>query len=225
MLDFSNIHHICDIGCGPGTITMELLKIHPHISAVLIDHDKNALNIAQQNVTAMGLQDRIKLVNQNILTNNMAKEYAKRYGAEYSDMDKFIIYFVYGPPIYQNNTRATQNSQIVMGDLPEDICRTVLFRDRYYKLLSNNVVDLFVSAKRFAEKLYGKDLLTRAHATWAQSPTIDQWNVGGLNSNRYKYEPGYATTAAAISSPPPKPVITVASRPSSLITVKSAREK
>ena len=37
-------------------------------------------------------------------------------------------------------------------------------------------------------KLYGKDLLTRAHATWAQSPTIDHWNVGNLNGNRYKYE-------------------------------------
>ena len=118
----------------------------------------------------------------------MATEYAKQYGVEYQDMDKYMIYFVYGPPIYQNNTRATKNSQIVMGDLPEDISRTVLFRDRYYKLLNNVVVDLFVSAKQFAEKLYGKDLLTRAHATWAQSPTIDQWDVGDLNGNCYKYE-------------------------------------
>ena len=126
--------------------------------------------------------------NLRYLTDNMATEYAKQYGVEYQDMDKYMIYFVYGPPIYQNNTRATKNSQIVMGDLPEDISRTVLFRDRYYKLLNNFVVDLFVSAKQFAEKLYGKDLLTRAHATWAQSPTIDQWDVGDLNGNCYKYE-------------------------------------
>ncbi len=126
--------------------------------------------------------------NLRYLTDNMAKEYAKRYGVEYKNMNKYMLYFVYGPPIYQNNTRACRNSQVVMGESPADIQRTFLFRDRYYKLLNNRVVDLFVSAKQFAEKLYGKDLLTRAHATWAQSPTIDQWDVGNLNGNRYKYE-------------------------------------
>jgi len=126
--------------------------------------------------------------NLRYLTANMAGKYAKRYGEEYNDTDKYMLYFVYGPPIYQNDTRACRNSQIVMGDSPEDISRTVLFRDRYYKLLSNSVVDLFLAAKQFAEKLYGKDLLSRAHATWAQSPTIDQWDVGDLNGNAYKYE-------------------------------------
>jgi hypothetical protein len=126
--------------------------------------------------------------NWRYLTENMAKEYANRYGSEYINMDKYMLYFVFGPQIYLNNTRACRNSQVVMGELPADIQRTFLFRDRYYKLLNNRVVDLFVSAKQFAEKLYGKDLLTRAHATWAQSPTIDQWDVGDLNTNCYKYE-------------------------------------
>ena len=67
MIDFSTIHRICDIGCGPGTITMELLKLNPHISAVLIDHDKNALDIARQDAIVMDIKDRIKLVNQDIL--------------------------------------------------------------------------------------------------------------------------------------------------------------
>ena len=122
------------------------------------------------------------------LTKNMAEEYARRYGEQFRDMEKYMLYFIYGPKPYLNTTRACRNSQIVMGDTPEAIHQTFLFRDRYYKLLSNTVVDLFVSAKRYAEKLYSKDLLSRAHATWAQSPTIDDWAVGLENANRYKYE-------------------------------------
>ncbi len=122
------------------------------------------------------------------LSQNMAVEYAKRYGAEYGDMDKYMLYFVYGPKPYLKTTRACRNSQIVMGESPEEIHKTFLFRDRYYKLLNHSVVDLFVSAKQFAEKLYGKDLLTRAHATWAQSPTIDDWAMGLLSSSRHRYE-------------------------------------
>ena len=122
------------------------------------------------------------------LTPNLAAEYARRYGAAYRDMDKYMLYFVFGPKPYLKTTRACRNSQIVMGESPQDIHKTFLFRDRYYKLLNHSVVDLFVSAKQFAEKLYGKDLLTRAHATWAQSPTIDDWAVGLENANRYKYE-------------------------------------
>jgi ubiquinone/menaquinone biosynthesis C-methylase UbiE len=75
MIDVSKIRRICDLGCGPGAITMELLQMHPHTTAVLIDHDKDALNIARQDATARGLQDRVELVNQNILTNNMDKEF------------------------------------------------------------------------------------------------------------------------------------------------------
>ena len=122
------------------------------------------------------------------LSQNMISEYAKRFGAEYGNMDKYMLYFVYGPKTYLKTTRACRNSQIVMGDSPEEINKTFLFRDRYYKLLNHEVVNLFVEAKHYAEKLYGKDLLTRAHATWAQSPTIDDWATGLLNSNRYKYE-------------------------------------
>jgi hypothetical protein len=122
------------------------------------------------------------------LSQNMINEYTKRYGNEYSDMDKYMLYFVSGSKAYLKTTRASRNSQIVMGESPEEINKTFLFRDRYYKLLNHSVVDLFVSAKQFTEKLYGKDLLTRAHATWAQSPTIDDWAMGLLSANRHKYE-------------------------------------
>jgi ubiquinone/menaquinone biosynthesis C-methylase UbiE len=75
MIDFSHIHRICDMGCGPGTVSMELLKIHPHIHAVLIDHDTNALDIARQDAAVMGVHDRIDLVNQDILACKIEKEY------------------------------------------------------------------------------------------------------------------------------------------------------
>jgi len=122
------------------------------------------------------------------LSQNMISEYSKQFGAEYSDMDKYMLYFVSGSKSYLKTTRAGRNSQIVMGETPKEINKTFLFRDRYYKLLNHNVVDLFVSAKQFAEKLYDKDLLTRAHATWAQSPTIDDWAMGLLSSSRHRYE-------------------------------------
>ncbi|MBN1349217.1 hypothetical protein JXJ21_07400 [candidate division KSB1 bacterium] len=122
------------------------------------------------------------------VTKHLANEYARRFGTQYVDFDKYMLYFICGPRPYLQTTSAGKNCQFVMGASPSDIHNTFLFRDRYYKLLNTQVVDLFVSAKMYAEKLYGKDLLSRAHATWAQSPTIDHWDAGGENSNRYKYE-------------------------------------
>lgn len=75
MIDVSKIRHICDMGCGPGAITMELLQMHPHANAVMIDHDKNALDIATQDAAARSLLDRVEFVNQNILTNRIKKKF------------------------------------------------------------------------------------------------------------------------------------------------------
>jgi hypothetical protein len=65
----------------------------------------------------------------------------------------------------------------VLGSSPEDVRRTALLRARYYKLLQDGVVDLFTAAKRHAEEKMGHALESRAHATWAESPTIDHWRV------------------------------------------------
>jgi hypothetical protein len=126
---------------------------------------------------------------QRYMTGNMAREYAGRFGAEYEDMEKYMLYFAYGPPHYENHIGAFLNVQYVMGESPEEIQKTALFRDRYFKLLNERVVDLFLEAKQYAEFLYGKELLTRAHATWAESPTIDFWEVDPMvNRRRYNYE-------------------------------------
>ena len=43
-------------------------------------------------------------------------------------------------------------------------------------------------AKRHAEQRMGKRLEARAHATWAESPTIDYWNTGQESLPQYQYE-------------------------------------
>jgi hypothetical protein len=127
------------------------------------------------------------------LTDNMAAEYARQYGQEFADMEKYMIYFVHGPRPYLNNTHAILDNQIVIGSSPQDLNTTFLFRDRYYRLLTNQVVDLFVSAKKYAEKLWQRSLPSRAHATWAESPTIDQWDQGNksMATCQYEYTPNF----------------------------------
>jgi hypothetical protein len=122
------------------------------------------------------------------MTSNMANEYASLYGHEYTDMDKYMLYFVYGPNSALNSPYAIRNTQYVMGESAEDINRTFLFRDRYYKLLNNKVVDIFIAAKKYGESLYKHELPNGAHASWAQSPTIDLWDVGNLKLEAYQYD-------------------------------------
>ncbi len=123
------------------------------------------------------------------LTENMAEQYARLYGSEFREMDKYMLYFVYGAKPFSNRAAAVLNTQYVMGATVEDIQKTILFRDRYYKLLSNQVVDLFKEARTFAEKLFGHELPTQAHASWAESPTIDLCYSGNqpMMANLYEY--------------------------------------
>jgi len=122
------------------------------------------------------------------MTTNFAKAYADKYGAQFSDMDKYLLYFMYGAKSFNRTPQASLNTQYVMGESAEDISRTILFRDRYYKMLNNQVVDLFKSAKDYGEQIFKHELPTHAHATWAESPTIDLWETGGLPEHAYQYE-------------------------------------
>ncbi len=122
------------------------------------------------------------------MTKNMAAQYAASFGKEFSDMDKYMLYFVTGPKSITNTPYAVNNTQYVMGESAEAISRTILFRDRYYKMLNNKVVDIFIAAKKYGESLYKRELHNGAHASWAQSPTIDLWDVGNLKEEAYQYE-------------------------------------
>lgn len=121
------------------------------------------------------------------LTQSMADAYSKKFGQPFDD--RYMLYFAYGAPYFEPTANAVLNVQYVMGPSPEDIHRTFLLRDRYYRMLNDGVVDLFNDAKNYAEGLFGRELRTAAHASWAQSPTIDLWNTEKQpgNANQYEY--------------------------------------
>lgn len=125
-------------------------------------------------------------LNHRFLTSSFSQKYKERFGQDFDE--KYMLYFVYGAPYAEGTTRAVRNVQYVMGETPEDIHRTYLLRDRYYKMLNEGVVDLFKDAKSYAEKLYGKEFPTSAHASWAESPTIDDWDTEKLEPYGAKYE-------------------------------------
>ncbi|MFB3825934.1 MAG: hypothetical protein ACE15B_04160 [Bryobacteraceae bacterium] len=118
----------------------------------------------------------------------LAREFAARYGAGYADFAKYLIYFVHGQEDAATDLSARQGIMHVFGVSPEEVRRTALFRTRYYHLLQDGVADLFIAAKRHAEARMGRHLRARAHATWAESPTIDYWDAGRQPRARQQYE-------------------------------------
>ncbi|MCC7496860.1 MAG: hypothetical protein IT160_04725 [Bryobacterales bacterium] len=118
----------------------------------------------------------------------LAREYAARYGAQYADLARYMVYFLHGQHDTAIDLTAKRGVQHVFGASPDAIQQTALFRARYYRLLQDGVVDLFVKAKKYAEQKMGRRLETRAHATWAESPTVDYWGAGESNHWRAKYE-------------------------------------
>ena len=63
-----------------------------------------------------------------------------------------------------------------MGPDADGAYRTMLFRKRYFELLSARVVSLSCAAKAYAERRFGAPIMARAHATWQESPTCDHFS-------------------------------------------------
>jgi hypothetical protein len=122
------------------------------------------------------------------LTPHMAARFAELYGSEFADFEKYLVYFAYAQHEFLPTLEARLPAQHVLGEGEKAVQRTFLLRRRYFELLEKTVVGLFASAKAFAEQKYGHELEARAHATWAQSPTCDFWQPGGLPENQRKYE-------------------------------------
>lgn len=122
------------------------------------------------------------------VSDGFAQSFAKEYGKEFGDFARYMIYFTEGQEDFRNDMLAKQPMQHVFGASVEDIRRTALFRSRYYRMLQDGVVDLFSKAKKHAEKRYGYLLHSVAHATWAESPTIDLWDGGQGHHYRSNYE-------------------------------------
>ena len=125
---------------------------------------------------------------QRYVSPGFAQQFAERYGEEYEDFAKYLVYFVHGQEDSTNDVWAKADMMHVWGDTPEAIQETALFRSRYYQLLQNGVVDLFVEAKEYLESKMGYRLTSRAHSTWAESPTIDFWRSGPEEHYAQKYE-------------------------------------
>jgi hypothetical protein len=124
--------------------------------------------------------------NMRYLTGNFSDAYYQRFGQKLDD--KYMLYFVYGAPDYGAAAKDVRNIEYVMGPEPEDIQRTFLLRDRYYKMLNGGVVDLFKGAKAYAEELFGRTLQATGHSSWAESPTIDLWDTEKSRDWAAKYE-------------------------------------
>ncbi|MCC7490743.1 MAG: hypothetical protein IT204_00260 [Fimbriimonadaceae bacterium] len=122
------------------------------------------------------------------VSDGFQRAFAERYGAEYADFAKYLVYFCRGQEDARNDVLAKVGLQHLLGATPEAVRQTSLLRSRYYQMLQDGVVDLFVTARRHAERRMGHLLDTRAHATWAESPTCDYWQASGVNGNSVKYE-------------------------------------
>ncbi len=129
------------------------------------------------------------------LTPSMAKRFAQRYGPEFADFEKYLVYFCYAQHGFYPTLEARLPALHALGSDPASVARTALLRRRYFDLLDRTVVDLFVAAKRHAEQTFGCVLEATAHATWAESPTCDFWDAGdgrrSMNTMKYEYTPNF----------------------------------
>ena len=128
------------------------------------------------------------------LTPNLAQQFAELYGPEFADFEKYLVYFAYGQHGFLPDLEARCRRSMCWATARTTSSAPFLLRRRYYDLLENTVVDLFARAKEYAEKKYGHELEARAHATWAQSPTIRFLEHGRTNPQRpaqYEYTPDF----------------------------------
>ncbi|MDR0583929.1 MAG: hypothetical protein LBG57_06225, partial [Treponema sp.] len=129
------------------------------------------------------------------ITPGLINEFARRYGDKYRNFLKYMVYFPY------RQHGGDEASQHVLGKDRQGIYETWLFRKRYFEMLSRRVVDLSVDALEYSEKLFGAPIMTRAHATWQESPTCDHHFEGdnfsamvpgsAAKGKLYDYTPAY----------------------------------
>lgn len=135
------------------------------------------------------------------MTDSMARAYAEKYGAQYRNFAKYLVYFTYMHHDFLGEEAAGIPAQHVLGKTEEDIIRTYLLRRQYAELLHSRVVDLCCQAKAYAEQLFGKKLQATGHSTWQESPCMDLFcpretrDPDSLQA-RYDYTPRYVWSAA-----------------------------
>ena len=81
--------HILDIGCGSGVPTIELAKIsNGHV--IGIDIDLTSLNLLRRKIKEMGLNNRVSVIEDSILTMNFPEE---SFDIIWSEGSIFVIGF------------------------------------------------------------------------------------------------------------------------------------
>ena len=132
------------------------------------------------------------------VTDSFIETFASLYGEKYRDFLKYMVYFAYGQSRFMPGGDKNEPSQYLMGRGAEGAYETWLFRKRYFELLSGRVVNLAIDSRLYAESLFGGPIMSRAHATWQESPTCDHFaeNVGFQTDNdknitRYDYDEPY----------------------------------
>jgi len=103
------------------------------------------------------------------VTDSLIDTFAARYGERFRDFAGHMVYFLYT----KHEDGRFHNH--MMGPDAAGAYDTVLFRKRYFEMLSERVVGLSMDAKAYAESIFEKPIMTRAHATWQESPTCDHF--------------------------------------------------
>jgi len=147
-------------------------------------------------------------INTRYLTPGLVRAYSRLHGSQYRDFHKYLVYFAYAQHSWEGPDYWRRGDQHVLGPTPHDVYLTWKMRRDYFRLLQDHVVELFIQAKRYAEKLTGRVILTRAHATWQESPTCDHFDLGvgfggkcGTENmevpvSRYDYTPRYVWSSS-----------------------------
>ena len=129
-------------------------------------------------------------INTRYVTKSMADEYARLYGPEFKDFYKYLVYMAYDQHEGESGAQHTWGGE---GRVEE----AWLFRKRYFEMMKKKSVGLTLSIKKYAEELFGKPVMTRAHATWQESPTCDRFyetdffQSERFGNKRYDYTPEY----------------------------------
>ena len=137
------------------------------------------------------------------MTDSMAQVYAQKYGPQYLNFPKYLVYFTYMHHDFLEGEEGKIPAQHVFGKSREEIVRTFLFRRDYFDLLQRTVVDLCTQAKDYAGELFGQKMQATGHSTWMESPTCDTFfkpkageDPNAVEHSRYDYTPEFVWSAA-----------------------------
>ncbi len=75
LIDGWAVSTLLDLGGGPGTISIALAQRFPDLQAVLCDRDDQALQVARSDIRAAGLEDRVRILAADFLTDEIGSDY------------------------------------------------------------------------------------------------------------------------------------------------------